>query len=268
MIMKILMISLWAVLVSGLVVTLGFAEKQESKVTCKKPVIRLNEDSDNYFIEESDILELMRSKGDSIEGQPLGTVDVHKIEGLLYTNPWVKKANVFLALDGSLQVDIDVRVPLVRVMNNTGESYYIDTDGRLMLWSPRHTARVLVAGGSIHETYGIWYKTSMDQVEKSDTLKKITVLDEIYKMAKFIRSDAFWSSQAEQVLINSKGDLEIVPQVGDHTIIFGDLSEMNGKFNKLKIFYSQGLNHTNWNLYDTINLKFKDQVVCTKIKGH
>jgi cell division protein FtsQ len=267
MIKRILFTSMWVILVSGLIVTLGFAEKQESKVTCKEPKIFINADNDNDFITIDDVLDLMRSKGDSITGQPLATVNVHEIEDLLYTNPWVKSANVFLDLDGVLQVDIDVRVPLVRVMNSAGESYFIDTDGKLMLWSPEHTPRVLVASGNIHEAYGTWYHTNIGEMSPADTLSKVTVLDDIFKLAKCVTADAFWNSQVEQVIFNAKGDIELVPQVGDHKIIFGDLTDMQEKFNKLKIFYSEGLNHTNWNQYDTLNLKFKDQVVCTKIKG-
>ena len=34
---------------------------------------------------------------------------------------------------------------------------------------------------------------------------------------------------------------------------------------KLKTFYTEGLNKTDgWNKYSTINIKYKNQVVCTK----
>jgi cell division protein FtsQ len=37
------------------------------------------------------------------------------------------------------------------------------------------------------------------------------------------------------------------------------------KFEKLHTFYLQGLNTTgSWNKYSVINLKFKNQIVCTK----
>ena len=31
------------------------------------------------------------------------------------------------------------------------------------------------------------------------------------------------------------------------------------------IFYQNGLNKVGWNIYSTINLEYKNQVVCTKI---
>ena len=45
-----------------------------------------------------------------------------------------------------------------------------------------------------------------------------------------------------------------------------DLTEAyEEKFEKLKMFYTEGLNKTDgWNKYSTINIKYKNQVVCTK----
>lgn len=264
---KILFISMWVVLVTGLIVTLGFAQKQESKMLCKKLNINIHQDSNNYFIEPEDIREMLVAKGDPIEGQAISSINVNRIEKLMYTNPWVRTAQAYLSLDGVMQIDINVRSPLVRIINANGESFYLDTEGKLMLWSTKYTPRVLVANGSIKETYALWYKTTIRDILKNDSIQKITTLDDIYKMAEYISADPFWNAQIGQITVNANNDLELIPEVGDHTIIFGDITEMKEKFNKLKIFYADGLNHTGWNVYDTLNLKYKDQVVCTKIKA-
>jgi cell division protein FtsQ len=47
--------------------------------------------------------------------------------------------------------------------------------------------------------------------------------------------------------------------------VFGDAKDFEEKFEKLKTFYTEGLNKTDgWNKYSTINIKYKNQVVCTK----
>jgi cell division protein FtsQ len=84
-------------------------------------------------------------------------------------------------------------------------------------------------------------------------------------MAKYINADDFWRSQIHQIYVNDNDDMEIVPLVGDQRIIFGDTTSMEEKFKKLLTFYQEGLNTTGWwNKYSTINLKFKNQIVCTK----
>ena len=263
---KILFISIWVILVTGLIVTLGFAQKQESKMLCKKLNIIIHQDRNNYFIEEEDIREMLAAKGDVIEGESMSSINVNTVEKLMYTNPWVRTEQAYLSLDGVMQIEIDVRSPLVRIINSNGESFYLDTEGRLMLWSAKYTPRVLVASGNITETYAGWYKTTVPCILKSDSIQRITQLDDIYEMANYISTDPFWNAQISQLNVNANNDLELIPEVGDHTIIFGDVSEMKEKFTKLKMFYSDGLNHTGWNVYDTLNLKYKDQVVCTKIK--
>jgi cell division protein FtsQ len=68
--------------------------------------------------------------------------------------------------------------------------------------------------------------------------------------------------------VNS-GDFVLVPQVGSHTIIFGSArsdEEVKEKMDKLKVFYQEGLPFEGWNKYETINLKFRNQIVCKKIE--
>ena len=64
--------------------------------------------------------------------------------------------------------------------------------------------------------------------------------------------------------MNASGDLELIPRIGSHIIVFGDYSDCEIKFRNLMSLYKNGLPAVGWNKYETINLKFKGQVVCTK----
>ena len=85
-------------------------------------------------------------------------------------------------------------------------------------------------------------------------------------LARYINKDDFWSAQIEQLYVNENGDIELIPRVGNQKIIFGDATQMKEKFNKLFILYTKGFDKTGWNNYSAINLKFNDQVVCTRVK--
>ena len=80
----------------------------------------------------------------------------------------------------------------------------------------------------------------------------------------YVRTHDFWNAQIEQVYVNADGELELIPRVGNQTILFGDEKGMEEKFSKLYTFYKEGLSKTGWNQYKTINVTFKDQVVCSK----
>ena len=65
--------------------------------------------------------------------------------------------------------------------------------------------------------------------------------------------------------MNKDRELELFPAIGNHKIIFGNAENIAEKFNKLKLFYKEGLNKSDsWTKYSTINLKYKNLVVCTK----
>jgi cell division protein FtsQ len=128
-----------------------------------------------------------------------------------------------------------------------------------------YTARVPVVNGYITESYSQFYNFSIPQIEKDSSLRAATVLDDIYEVADFIRNDSLLNSLVAQIYINSDREIELYPVVGDQKIIFGTSEDIGEKFEKLQIFYKEGLNSINdWNKYSVINLKYKDQVVCTK----
>ena len=64
--------------------------------------------------------------------------------------------------------------------------------------------------------------------------------------------------------IKENKEIELIPRVGNHNILLGNINGYEEKFKKLKLFYSEGVKQTGWNNYKEINLKFKDQIVCVK----
>jgi len=256
-------------LIAGLGTVFAFVQKQENELLCSKVniFIERNPLQENFFVDEEAIRELIAKRFGQVENIPLKNIDVNYLERLIYSNPWVERAEVYLTINGVVHIEIEQRQPILRIINRLGESYYMDSKGKLMLWSPDFTPRMLVVSGNIKETYDEWNHASMDELINNDTLKTLTLLDDFYTMAQFILADEFWSAHVEQIYVNNHGEMELVPKVGDHKIIFGTSDEMEEKLWKLKTFYKEGLNYTGWENYDTLNLKFKNQVVCTKVKN-
>ena len=52
--------------------------------------------------------------------------------------------------------------------------------------------------------------------------------------------------------------------VGNHRIMLGTLDEFEEKLANLKLFYEQAIPKVGWEKYSMINLKYKNQIVCTK----
>ncbi|PJB15182.1 MAG: hypothetical protein CO118_04730 [Flavobacteriales bacterium CG_4_9_14_3_um_filter_32_8] len=257
---KFFQIASWIIVTVSTIVALGFVNKSQQQATFTNPIITIDYETENRFVDESDVLTQVFTKKDT-GILLLNRFDVNRLEEKLSNNFSIKDAQVYKTIDGKLMITIKQRRPIVRIFSNN-ESYYIDEGGVLMPLSTKYTSRTLVVSGNLNEPFGKRYRFNYEQL--NDTLVDKTILDDIYKIANYIDKSEFWRAQIEQIHVNKEYDFELIPKVGNHKIVFGGIENFEGKFNKLMIFYQKGLSKTGWNEYSTINLKYKNQVVCTK----
>lgn len=262
---KILNVTLWVLGSSALVFTLGFVSDRQQFVKGKTPQIIINQDDDNSFVDEDDILKFLKDRNDTLVDQPLHEINVYELEKALSAHPSIASADVAVNVNGDVIINVTQRKPIVRIVNAQGESFYIDNKATLMPLADHYTARVLVVNGVIPEQYAQFYNMSIPQIEKDSALSNASVLDDIYELAKYMTADTLISDLITQAYINDQREIELYPAVGSQKILFGKAEDIAGKFEKLKIFYTEGMNSSNsWEKYTTINLKYKNQVVCTK----
>lgn len=227
--------------------------------------INIQNTNENQFIDEDDIKNFFNERRDAILNTELKDIDVNGLEKALNTHPAIENADLSVDVNGDVKINVKARTPLVRVINMDGESYYIDTQTKLMPLSDKYTARVLVVNGFVCEPFARRSIFTVKQIESNEMLKELSMLDEIYEMANYIAKDSILNDLIHQISINKEKEFELFPSIGNHKIEFGEATNIAEKFEKLKMFYTDGLNKTdNWNKYSIINLKYKDQVVCTK----
>ncbi len=222
---------------------------------CKGLEINIDRSDNNYFILEEDIKEMFFNMGYHADSQQLSEVDIRKIEQQVNNVPSAFRADAYTTIDGKVKIDIKQRKPILRVFLQSGQSFYMDEDGWLMPLSANFTAHVLVASGNIETEFA-----RVKNAEKDSS----GILKDLFSLAKYINENEFWKGQIIQLFVNTEEEIELIPRVGNHTIVLGDISDMNEKFEKLMIFYKKGLPKVGWNEYSQINLKFKNQVVCKK----
>lgn len=262
---KILNIVLWIIGLSGLMTSLAFVGNKEKDVQTENLLINVNNTDVNTFIDEEDIKDFFNERKDSILHTSVKKIDVNSLEKALNSHPVIENADVAVDVNGDIIVEVTQRTPVVRIINTSGESYYIDNTSKLMPLSDKYTARVIVATGNIIEPYAIRHTLSVDDITKNKTYASLSVLDDIYTVATYINKDSILSNLIHQINITNENELELYPSIGDHKIVFGSVENIEDKFNKLKLFYKEGLNKTDgWNKYAIVNIKYKNQVVCTK----
>jgi len=251
-------------LVAAFLVTVGFAESRRDEMLCSGLDIYVHDSAGIAFIERSDIVEMVHDKIGEPAGKTLSSINMAMLEKIINSNAFVARAEVFSTVNGKLTIEVVQRNPVLRIINNSNESFYIDDQGVFMPLSEKYTANVAVANGVIPNTLADRKIRTFTPEEAEDTSNHLTGLERIFAVHGYVGEHEFWNAQVEQYYMNSDLDLELIPRAGNHTILFGDEKDMDEKFDKLLHFYKEGLNRSGWNQYRTINLKYKDQVVCTK----
>ena len=248
----------------GFIVSLGFASHKQSEMPCSGIAITIQEGHGSGFVDEMEIKQIIQNKFGTLEGKSLSSINISMLEKIINTNPFIYDAEVFSTIDGKLNIEVKQRIPVLRVINYKNETFYIDKEGVFMPSSEKFTARVPVANGFIYERETEKKVKVYNEVESLDTSFSRTKSEQLFHIISFANTNAFWNAEVQQLYVNASGDIEMIPRVGNHTVILGDDKNLDEKFTKLLAFYHEGLNKKGWNKYSTINLKYKDQVVCTK----
>ncbi len=252
----------YIVIISAIFVMLGFAVDSNSKSICKLFDIKVEYSEANYFVEPDDIREEVYAILGRIEGNMISEISASTIENIVNEMVFVENAHAYRTIDGEIRVKAHPRKPLIRIVNNFNQSYYLDDKGKLMPLSNKFTARVPVVFGNIKAKYSSILNLNSQKIDEVSNNDKILI--EIYKIAKYINSDPFWNAFIDHLYITDTGEFELIPKNNIHTIEFGNLDNMEYKFDKMKIFYSNGLTRVGWRQYNKINVKYSNQIVCSK----
>ncbi|MGZ3918775.1 MAG: cell division protein FtsQ/DivIB [Bacteroidia bacterium] len=262
---KLLVAVLWIVAIAGVTGSLAFVSKSERNVVVKNLNISIHNNEENLFLSEKDVKDFLAERNENLVSESYKNISIPQVEKALNSHPAIENAEVCADMNGEVKINVTQRTPVCRIINMDGESYYIDSQSKLMPLNDNYSARVIVASGNITEPYSRRYQYSVKQIKDNKLFKEISILDDVYDVVEYIQSDSLLTSLIHQVYVNDEKELELFPAVGNHKIIFGNTEHLSEKFNKLKLFYTQGLNKSDsWNKYSTINLKYKNLVVCTK----
>jgi cell division protein FtsQ len=179
----------------------------------------------------------------------LNEINTEQLENELKKVAAIRNIEIFrrvtgndMAFKGRLLVEVEQRNPIVRFMNGQ-DDFYMDREGVRIPASSQFTAKVLLANGQFDEKYA---------------------RQQLLPLVIFIEENEFWKAQIEQLQVSPNGEIVMAPLVGDQLIEFGDAKNYRQKLQNLKALYEQAFPKTGWDYYSKINVKYTNQVVCTK----
>ena len=196
------------------------------------------------FLTADEIGKMLRREKVWPLSQPMHDISARKIEETLLKSPFVEKAEVYKTQSGEVCIQVRQRVPVVKVLADNGDCYYIDSHASVMPEN-RFVNDLIIATGHISRKYAQTY---------------------LSRVANCIMQDKFWQNQIVQINVLPDLTMEFVPRVGDHIIFIGAPVGVAKKLERMRKFYIYGLNKAGWNKYSYINVEFDNQIICKKVK--
>jgi cell division protein FtsQ len=226
---------------------------------CGGIVIDISDSSDYHFVTKKQLLNLAYGNSDRIIGKPVKDISVLEIENRIKMLKELKKAEVYMTIDGTIHVYVEQRNPVMRVMPDNGGDYFIDEDGVVVRRRNLYNPRLHIVGGNVNISSAM-----LNGISVLDTNIKNSILKDIYNLVNYINDDKFWSAQIDQIYVDGNDEIDLIARVGNQLIHLGTAENYQGKLRNLEAFYDKVLPEVGWNKYSLINLEFKDQIVCKK----
>ncbi len=228
------------ILLTSLVIVYGFSNHRNEAKTISEIKVDFHS-GDNYFLTHDMVNKLLIQNDTSLKNQAKSVIDLYRLEEEVLKNPYIEEASLYITIDGTLHSLIKQRTPVARVMTGK-ETFYLDKQGVKVPLSDHYSARVPLITG----------------VKTDQNLEKIKLL------IKKITADDFLTKEIIGIHMNDSEECLMTVRSGDYKIEFGELSQLDQKFRKLKAFYNKTFLDSTIHTYKTINIKYHNQVVGVK----
>jgi len=195
--------------------------------------------NDQPFMALEAVNKLLIQNKDSLLTTPKETLVLKEMEARLLLHPMVRKAQVYVTIDGVLGAKIEQRKPIARVSG--AESFYIDEDGIPMPLSPLYAARVPLVNGDA-----------------------LLYVGQVHELILTLNQDAFMGPRLVSITVGRDGQMVLGLRDTDFAIVLGPVVRVQEKLKNFKAFYQKLAQTEELKGYKNIDLRYNNQVVATK----
>lgn len=172
-------------------------------------------------------------------------VPAYDIEETLNSVDNIENARCTRRSNDRIWVEVTPMRPVARVFDETG-SYYINRDGKRLTASLKYRSNVPVITGRLEGRHS--------------ARRLMPLLD-------YIGNSRSRSELVTAISLKADGDVILIPPFRGHVINFGAPDvDIADKFDRLTTMYRDIMPAKGWDFYDTLSVKFRDQVVATRRK--
>ncbi len=209
---------------------------------CTDLVVEIANADSSAFVTSAGVKTQLEKSGIKTISLPMGEINTDKIETELERSEYLERAECTKCPGGVLLVRATQIVPVLRVFDGD-RSYYINRAGKQMDATSAYHVDVPVVEGHFTPRYPA---------------------TRILPLVNIIADDATLNELVAMYVMVDSNNVYIVPRINGHIVNVGNMDNLAGKMDKLKLFYSEVLPKVGWEKYDTISLKWDYRVVATR----
>ncbi|MCU7614578.1 cell division protein FtsQ [Chryseobacterium sp. GMJ5] len=224
------------VIILGFLLSFSLKKFSGQKITDNKISVKMNEKTPVYFIDEKDIKEIVNKENPSGK---VGDLNIPELEKKINALPAVDSANVYLNLNGKLNLDIKQRVPVFR-LNNDGKDFYVDEKGTEFPISKTYSHPCMLVTGDVKRNEYQKLAELVEKIDKDDFSKKYFIGISKYK-------DSY----------------NLLTSEGNYKVEIGDLDQIELKVKGFKTFVEKYLVFQDPQKYSMVSVKYQNQIVTT-----
>ena len=243
MVKKVLSIVLWVITGGALIVLFSFGRSKYLETPLKGVEINLKRIHSNGFVDQDSLLAHVQAVCDIAHQNKIADINMVQVNKLLSGNPWIESGSAFIDLNDTLYLEAKEYEPMLRVFGNDGRSVYVTYEGVIIPSSPIYTPHLMIASGYFEEEAGI---------------------PEALAIAKAINRDEYLTEHIGQIYLNQNNEFEVTVNNLPAKVIVGDTMGIDDKLSRLKALLEKYNNTEELIGYKTLDLKYKNQIVCTK----
>lgn len=177
-----------------------------------------------------------------IVGQPASKLRVADIERYLGRLSNFESIQCALSPTGRLIIKVTPVVPVLRVFDGA-DSYYVNKDGKRVAANAEFFVDVPVVSGHFSKNFSPL---------------------ELMPVVRYIQNDSTLRTLFSMVSASDRSNIFLTPRIAGHVVNIGDTTSLPSKFHNLMLMYRKVMPFKGWLTYDTISVKFRDQIVASR----
>jgi len=242
----------WLGMISLFIVISIAAVEKRNNSRCQDLKIRFKNDDNLGFIDSRDVLAEVNQADPSWKGKKLSKIKFNLIENGVKQNEYVKKAELFLDNQESINVVLVPKKPIARINSENGD-YYLSEDWDKMSLSAKFSKRILHVSGKIEGLTNP--RNRMDSF----------IQQSLKRLLSYMENQTIWKDGVEQIYINENGKIDLVLVFSKPIVKIGYVNEdFEKKMNKVNNFFKTVVRCHDLSNFEELDFQYSQQVVAKK----